>query len=94
MMDPTELNDPAKAEAFVRESIADLADHIARLEAFAEKKIQEYRARVPNDPSVLLKITRSIQEELHARTEPLRQHRERLVEIVNRVDEIKCAQAE
>jgi hypothetical protein len=89
MMDITELNDPAKAEAFLRETIDGLAETIARMEAFAEKKIQGYRESTPDHPELLLRLTRSVQEGLHAQTEPLRQYREGLVEILERAETIR-----
>lgn len=89
MMDPTELNDPAKAEAFVREAIDDLAEHIAELEAHAEKKIQGYREEFPDNPTLLLELSLSVQEELHERTEPLKLRREGLVEIIERAETIR-----
>ncbi|CAA2140511.1 hypothetical protein [Hyphomicrobium sp. ghe19] len=85
-MDAADLNDPAKAEAFVRESIADLAEQIARWEAYAHEKIQEYRERIPHHPETLAKLTRSVMDELREQIEPLRQHREALIETIVRVE--------
>ncbi len=89
MMDPTELNDPAMAEAFLREAIDDLAAHIARTEAYAEKKIQGYRESTPDNPELLLRLTSSVQEGLHAQTEPLRQHLAAMREVVERAETIR-----
>lgn len=86
MMNPSDLNDPAKAEAFVREAIDDLAAQIARLETAAYEKIQKYRERMPDHPEALAKLTHSVQEELHWQTEPLRKHRDALVQAIVRVE--------
>lgn len=87
-MNPADLNDPATAEAFVRETIDMLAGQIAEIESDAEKKIQGYRERFADHPSLLLELTLSVQEEKRLRTEPMKQHRNRLLEVIERVEAI------
>lgn len=84
--DLTELNDPTKAEAYLRETIDGLTETIARFEANAEKTIQRYRENTPGHPEFLAEVTRSVQEGLRASTEPLREYREKLVEIVKEAE--------
>lgn len=96
MIDPTDLDDPAKAEAFVRECLDDLNVLIARLEAEAEKEIQRCRERLerlPDNPSALLRLTRLVQDGLHWRTEPLKQRRDELVKLVAQADALRARMA-
>ncbi|WP_045834490.1 hypothetical protein [Hyphomicrobium sp. 99] len=85
-MDPADLNDPATAEAFVRESIADLTETIAKFEAAAEQKIQGYRKRFPANSSLLLDLYHSVREELRETTADMRMRRNLLLGIIERVE--------
>lgn len=91
MIDPADLNDPAKAEAFVREAIDDLAANIARLEAEADEQVRDYTSRHGDDFIAVSEYRRTVQLRLHLQTEPLRIHRENLVRTIARVEACRKA---
>lgn len=85
IIDPADLNDPAKAEAFLRETIDDLTAQIKRLNDDAERQLCEYINRHGEDAEAVLKYTRVIERRQQLQVEPLRAHREALNKIIERV---------
>jgi hypothetical protein len=92
--DAAELNDPAKAEAYVREAVDNLAADIARLEAQTEKEIRAFSERRADDPEAVQRYTRKVREILRRQTEPMRQHREVMIGLIENIDTLRAQQAE
>jgi hypothetical protein len=93
-MDPAELDDPAKAEAFLRESLEGLIAQIATMEADAEKRIREFSESHADDPEAISKHTRFVHDQLQHMTEPMKEHRDYLIEVVATADKLRLRQIE
>ena len=82
MMDPADLNDPAKAEAFLRETIAGLRNDIAKTEIDIAEEIRRFSEDNADDPEAVLKYTRGMQEVCKMRLGFLRKDLERLTKLM------------
>jgi len=89
IMDPAELDDPAKADLFLRESLDGLIAQIATMQADAEKRIREFSESHVGDPEAISKHTRFVHDQLHRMTEPMKKHRDYLMEVVAAADKMK-----
>lgn len=89
MMDPTDLNDPAKAEAFLRETIAGLTEDIAKIEAGTAQEIREFEDRYGDDPDAVRKYTLRARHRCVRQLDVLHQHREQLIKVIAQAEIMK-----
>lgn len=92
--DPAELNDPAKANAFLRECLDADDGHIAELEAHARQEIQKYRERHPENPEAQRRYESKVMDDLSIVLEPIRERGNRLAEMIALGDRLASIIAE
>lgn len=87
-IDPTEFNDPAKSDAFLRECLDGMDRHTAEMEARAQQEIQKYRDRHPENPEAQRSYERKVMEDLRATLAPHKKNREELTETIALIDRL------
>ena len=89
MIDPADLDDPAKAEAFLRETIAGLDADISEIQTETAREIQTLSERYRDDPEAFEKFSRRASRRGEVRLNDLLQHRERLIGTVAKADALR-----
>jgi hypothetical protein len=79
---PADFDDPAKAEAFLRETIDDLGTDIARIEVEGAERLHELRERHGNDDDEVKRYLRIVERRNLTYVEPLKARRDELVKLI------------
>jgi len=85
-----DLKDPAKAEQFVRESIAGIDQEIARLEEEAYREAEALRKARPHDEEAERRACYVIKR-MHFQTDMMRERRQFLSDAITRLDAARAA---
>lgn len=86
MIDPADLNDPAKANAFLRETIEELTADIAQMKIDIAEQIRSFSERHADDPDAVSKFAHRMQKRCELQTGYMRQRRDELVRVIACVD--------
>lgn len=88
-IDPADLSDPVKAEAFLRETLDGLNYDLYKLKIGTDEEIRILRERHRGDDALPTYIGRAC-ERMRLRSEPLERHRDQLIDILVQVDAIRA----
>lgn len=91
MINPADLNDPAKARAFLRKTIDDLTAEIGELRTSAQENMRRFIELNGDDHDAVLKFTRRVQHRLASYVAPMEAHRDDLIKIIEQADAIRAA---
>lgn len=88
---PADLNDPTKAEAFIRETINDLSADIARIGTEAAEQLRQLRERHGDDHDEVKRCLRIVEQRNLTHVEPLKARRDELMKLIAHVETCKEA---
>jgi hypothetical protein len=94
IINPADLDAPAKADAFLRECLDGMDRHTAEMEARAQQEIQKYRDRHPENPEAQRRYERKVMDDLRATLAPHKKNREELAETIALMDRLASVIAE